>query len=521
MEDDSKGKEPLKGGAKESKKAAPTSKATIKAEEKVTRIKETITQEKDDRTALSIWRGIQKILDIKQGVKQKEVADDIKNNINFTRHNAWILVCAIILASIGLNTNNKAVIIGAMLVSPLMGPILGLGLATATNDHPTLFKSLRNLGIAVILSILTSTVYFLLTPIKEAQSELLSRTEPSLFDVLIAIVGGFAGIIAGMKKEKYTNVIPGVSIATALMPPLCTAGYGLATSQYSFFTGAMYLFFINTVFITVATWVIVRVLRFRNVHALTPRKDKIWKFNILVIALAVSIPSGWTAIKVVRKSIYLTKAEKYVSVQFSFTHTKIITKEVEFSNIDSSSVSLTLYGDLLPEETIYERTSPQMLKKYGISRTKIEILQGQDQSEDIALAIDQRFEQKFSSDLKRSIIQDIVNKQEHILNVKDAMIDSLIVIVTKNEKQKHLIPDQQVAKELSFLFRDLELFSYSEERIINNLDSTKSDNEAIPTVKLKWKNQRRRSSKHNMDDIAAYLKVRLNKDTVRVHLLQK
>lgn len=185
--------------------------------------KEKRIQEFDDRTASSIWKGIRNILSIRHGVNQTEVVEDIKNNINFTRHNAWILVFAIILASIGLNTNNKAVIIGAMLVSPLMGPILGLGLSTATNDYPTLYRSLRNLGIAVTLSILTSTLYFLITLIKDAQSELLSRTEPTLFDVLIALVGGFAGIIAGTKKEKYTNVIPGVSIATALMPPLCTA----------------------------------------------------------------------------------------------------------------------------------------------------------------------------------------------------------------------------------------------------------------------------------------------------------
>jgi uncharacterized hydrophobic protein (TIGR00271 family) len=482
--------------------------------------KETKIQEIDHRTALSIWKGIKDILNITHGVKHKEVAEDIKNNINFTRHNAWILVFAIILASIGLNTNNKAVIIGAMLVSPLMGPILGLGLSTATNDYPTLFRSLRNLGIAVVLSILTSTIYFLLTPIKEAQSELLSRTEPSLFDVLIALVGGLAGIVAGMKKEKYTNVIPGVSIATALMPPLCTAGYGLATSQYAFFTGAMYLFFINTVFITVSTWIVVRLLNFKSVHAVTAAKDRIWKFNILLLTICVAIPSGWTAIKVVRKSIYSTKAENYISKQFNFTHTKIITREVKFNNTDSSTISLTLYGDILSNETIYERTSPQILKEYGLSRSKINILQGQDQSEDIATAIDDRFEQKFSLDLKNSIIQDIVTKQENVINLKDAVIDSLVSVVSIHEKLEAMIPDIQVAKELSALYDDLELFAYSEERIINSLDSTKSDKEPIPTVKIKWKKDRRtRRRNHDLEGLADYLKIRLNKDTVRIQLL--
>jgi len=491
-----------------------------KKKEIIDQKKEVIDQKKDERTALSIWKGIKNILDIKHGVKQSEVTNDIKNNIDFTRHNAWILVFAIILASIGLNTNNKAVIIGAMLVSPLMGPILGLGLSSATNDYPTLFRSLRNLSIAVLLSILTSTIYFLLTPIKEAQSELLSRTEPSLFDVLIAIVGGLAGIVAGTKKEKYTNVIPGVSIATALMPPLCTAGYGLATSQYAFFTGAMYLFFINTVFITVSTWVVVRFLNFKSVHALTPAKDRIWKFNIILLTICVAIPSGWTAIKVVRKSIYTTKAENYLSEQFNFSHTKIITREVQFNNTDSSTISLTLYGDIISKETIYERTSPQILKEYGLSKSKINILQGQDQSEDIATAIDDRFEQKFSLDLKNSIIQDIVNKQENVINLKDAMIDSLITVVSIQEKHNAMIPDIQVAHELSALYDDLELFSYSEERIINSVDSSKSDKVSIPTVKVKWKTDKHKHTQnHNLEKLAAYLKVRLNKDTVRVQLL--
>ncbi len=486
-------------------------------EKKLEKKLESKIQENDERSFTSLWQALRDILDIKKGVNQKEVVEGIRNDINFTRHNAWILILAIILASIGLNTNNSAVIIGAMLVSPLMGPILGIGLSTATNDYPTLYRALRNLAIAIILSILTSTLYFWLTPIKEAQSELLSRTEPSLFDVLIALVGGFAGIIAGTRKEKHMNVIPGVSIATALMPPLCTAGYGLATAQYHFFTGAMYLFFINTVFITVSTWMIVQFLKFRNVKALTPQKERLWRYYILFIALAVAIPSGWTAVKIVRKSIFTAKAETYIAEQFKFKNSKIISKETLFSNTDSSTIAITLYGDILSKETIYERSSPQILKEYGIRKTKVTILQGHDQSEDIASAIDQRFEQKFSSDLKNSIIQDIVNKQENIINLKDAMIDSLVSVVAINEKQKLIIPDAQVAKELSLLYSDISLFSYSEERIINSLNPTKSDIKAIPTVKIKWKsNSNQRQKQRDIKKIASYLKIRLNKDTVRV-----
>ncbi len=477
--------------------------------------KEARQQQHDDRIISTIWTGIKNILDIRAGVKKKEVAADIVNNINFTRHNAWILVCAIILASIGLNTNNKAVIIGAMLVSPLMGPILGIGLTSATNDYPNLYRSLRNLGIAVLISILTSTIYFLITPIKSAQSELLSRTEPTIFDVLIALAGGFAGIIAGLKKSKHSNVISGVSIATALMPPLCTAGYGLATSQYDFFTGAIYLFFINTVFISISTWIIVRLLDFDIIHALTPGKDKIWKYNILLLSIIVTVPSAWTAIKVVRKSIYQNKAENYIRSQFTFEGTKIISKDVEFSNDDSSSISLTLYGLPINEETIKNKISQNTLSTFGITSTKVDILQSKDHSDDLATAIDKRFEQKFNSDIKASIFEELITNKDQIIDIKDAMIDSLIKVVSKHKEIEHTIPDEQVMNEVAALYNNIEQISFVQEKIHHINHREKSDQTPITSALIKWK-KRPRNAKWEKDRLAEFLKIRLNKDSVRV-----
>ena len=178
---------------------------------------------------------------------EMETIDYISKNVEFKGANLWILIFAILVASVGLNVNSTAVIIGAMLISPLMGPIMGVGLAAGINDFELLKKSLKNLGIAIAISIITSTIYFSFTPLNDAQSELLARTEPSIWDVLIALFGGLAGIVAGSRKEK-SNAIPGVAIATALMPPLCTAGYGLATGNVYYFFGAFYLFFINSVF---------------------------------------------------------------------------------------------------------------------------------------------------------------------------------------------------------------------------------------------------------------------------------
>ena len=190
------------------------------------------------------------------------VIEDIKRGVSFRGTNLWILICAIFIASIGLNMNSAAVVIGAMLISPLMGPIMGVGLGIGIFDLQLIRRALLNLGTAVFISVLTSTIYFLITPLDDAQTEILARTTPTLWDVLIALFGGFAGIIASSRQDK-SNAIPGVAIATALMPPLCTAGYGIATGQWAFFMGAFYLFSINSVFITFSTVLIVKFLRYR------------------------------------------------------------------------------------------------------------------------------------------------------------------------------------------------------------------------------------------------------------------
>jgi uncharacterized hydrophobic protein (TIGR00271 family) len=189
------------------------------------------------------------------------VIANIDAGVVFRGTNLWVLIFAIFVASLGLNVNSTAVIIGAMLISPLMGPIMGIGLGIGINDVALLRKAVYNYSIATGVALTTSTIFFLISPLDDAHSEILARTSPNIYDVLIALFGGFAGILATSSKQKG-NVIPGVAIATALMPPLCTAGYGLATLQFSYFIGAFYLFIINTVFIALATFIIVRFLHF-------------------------------------------------------------------------------------------------------------------------------------------------------------------------------------------------------------------------------------------------------------------
>lgn len=243
---------------------------------------------------------------------QDAVYDEIKRGIVFKGTNLWILIFAIIVASVGLNMNSTAVIIGAMLISPLMGPINGMGYSIATYDFELLRKSLKNFSFAILASLVASTVYFALSPLSTAHSELLSRTSPTIYDVIIALFGGFAGIVAIGSKQKG-NVIPGVAIATALMPPLCTAGYGLATRQFDFFFGAFYLFTINTIFIAIASVWMSKLLKFpiRNIVD-QGKKKKITRSITLVITI-VLLPSLFFGYKLVQQEKFAQKAKQYVS----------------------------------------------------------------------------------------------------------------------------------------------------------------------------------------------------------------
>lgn len=250
------------------------------------------------------WKNFLSILKEKANIHEDSDIEstvlNIQKDVEFKGVNIWILAFAIIVASVGLNVNSTAVIIGAMLISPLMGPITGIGLAIGTNDFDLLRKSLVNLGIMVGISLTASTAYFLVSPLSDAQSELLARTTPTIFDVFIAFFGGLAGIVASSRKGGKFTVVAGVAIATALMPPLCTTGYGLATGQFNFFFGAFYLFLINSFFIALATFLMVRYLRFPKKIFMDPKRERrvkqsIMFFSILTMAKRL-IPGYWMRI---------------------------------------------------------------------------------------------------------------------------------------------------------------------------------------------------------------------------------
>lgn len=297
------------------------------------------------------------------------VHQEIDKGAAFRGTNMWILACAIMVASVGLNMNSTAVIIGAMLISPLMGPINGIGYSIAIYDFALLRKSLKNFGFAVLAGLLVSGLYFFISPLSSAHSELLARTSPSIYDVLIAFFGGLAGIIAVSSRIKGT-VIPGVAIATALMPPLCTAGYGLGTLQPSFFFGALYLFTINTVFIALAALLISRILKFPIQEDVTPKKAKIIRHYIYIIIAVTLIPSIYFGYLLAQRERFIESSKKYINNVRIFEGSYLLDSEVDPRK---KIINLTYGGLALDEEA--KRVIQQKASDFGI-KAKIEISQG-------------------------------------------------------------------------------------------------------------------------------------------------
>lgn len=294
----------------------------------------------------------------------------IERNVVFKGTNLMILVFAILIASVGLNVNSAAVIIGAMLISPLMGPIIGVGAGLAVHDLYLVRRAMKNLGFAVGASVVTSTLYFLITPLDDAHSEILARTSPTIWDVLIALSGGFAGMIAAASKDRG-NVVPGVAIATALMPPLCTAGYGLAHANWAFFAGAFYLFLINSVFIALATLATIRWLKFPKHHYADEALTKRLKTYTTLIVLITTLPSIYLAWRLVQQNTFSQRAQRFISNECSIPGNFLVDQQVDLA---ARRITLTYMGDgPKPEQEVFLR---ERLAVYDIQGTELELKAG-------------------------------------------------------------------------------------------------------------------------------------------------
>ena len=310
---------------------------------------------------------------------EDEVIAQISDGVDFHGATLWVLIFAIFIASLGLNVNSTAVIIGAMLISPLMGPIIGMGLAVGIADLKLFKRALTNYLITTVISVVTATIYFTISPITEAQTELLARTSPTLYDVLIALFGGAAGILAISTKSK-NNVIPGVAIATALMPPLCTAGYGLAVSNTSYFFGAFYLYFINTVFIAFTTCIGVRLLHFHRKKFVDREKMKRVNYYIISIVIITMLPASYMTWNIIKQSVTENNVEKFVRDELNNNGTYIISYEY-----DSKTKTLNVVAIGKPISVGAIAKAQKSMADYKLGDYTLKVIQGA--SSDSLLAI--------------------------------------------------------------------------------------------------------------------------------------
>ena len=304
---------------------------------------------------------------------ESETIASIVSGVDFSGAKLWILVLAIFVASLGLNTNSTAVIIGAMLISPLMGPIIGMGLGVGINDFMLLKRAFKNYLVATLFSVATATLYFLITPFNEAQSELLARTSPTIYDVLIALCGGLAGIIAlGSLSQRSGNVIPGVAIATALMPPLCTVGFGLATANWLYALGALYLYLINTIFISVATFVgVTLIMRFHKKEFVDKQREKRVKRTIMGIAIITIIPSVFITLGMVKEAMFNNRCKRFCTNVVKVEGAHIISHTFDYKN---RSMRVVLLGEEADSAAI--NMMEERMADYGLEETTLEIVQG-------------------------------------------------------------------------------------------------------------------------------------------------
>lgn len=389
-------------------------------------------------------RRIYRFINLQDGEDTKQkVLENVTSNTSFRGSNIWILACAIVIASVGLNVNSTAVIIGAMLISPLMGPIVGAGFALGTYNFGLLKKSGKNLLIATIVSLFVSYLYFLLSPFKEAQSELLARTSPNIYDVLIAFFGGLVGAIAITRVEKG-NPIPGVAIATALMPPLCTAGYGLAIGNLSYFGGAIYLYIINCFFICISTFSIVKFLKYPKAKFVDPKRESRITKTITALIIIILVPSFYLAYALLQEKKFSQNVNNYIQEEFVNNGFTIIYQKNDFNKVPKK-IEIAFLDKYLSNTQIKEYQN--RLSDYNIKNTILVVRQD-------------------SIDLKSDILAEINKQSEHV-NQKDITIQTL-----KNDLATFDLKDKGITEEIDLLYPHLKPYSLGKQLIYINRDSS-------------------------------------------------
>ena len=418
----------------------------------------------DERNKFAIKSFLGEYLDLRKD-KDNELAtvDSIRKGVEFKGANLWILIFAIFMASLGLNVNSTAVIIGAMLISPLMGPIMGVGLSVGLNDFELMKRSLKSFLITTAFSVTTATIFFLFAPIAGSQSELLARTSPTIYDVFIALFGGLAGVVALSTKEKG-NVIPGVAIATALMPPLCTAGYGLASGNLIYFLGAFYLYFINSVFISLATFLGVRVMHFQRKEFVDKTREKTVRKYIVLIVILTMCPAVYLTYGIIKSTFYEAAANRFINEQLGFDNTQVLDKKISYEH---KEVRVVLIGSEVPDASISIARSK--LKEYKLDDTKLIVLQGMNNE-----AVD-------VSSIRAMVMEDFYKNSEERLVEQTKKItvleQSLARYKSFDELGKTIVP------ELKVLYPSVKTVSISH-AIELTIDSVRTDTITLAVLKF-------------------------------------
>ena len=453
----------------------------------------------------SLKKFLVELLDFRADTDQENTINAIKADIPLKGATAWILICSIFVASIGLNANSTAVVIGAMLISPLMGPILGIGLSIAINDIDTLKKSLINFGVMILLSVLTAFLFFWLFPLREESSELLSRTKPDIRDVLIAFFGGLALIIARTKKGTIASVIFGVAIATALIPPLCTVGFGLAeavtdnSKGLSFAGGAMYLFIINTIFIALATFLVLKVLRFPMIKYVNSKRRKNISRIASFLAILVMVPAGVTFINVLRESSFNNNAKLFIERELNGLPNASYMKKYatyHYNEGDDSTIELTSFGADQIEESTVDVLRNRLLEYSSLANTKLILNQS---------LRDNRFQdgRRYMEELRSRDSLDLLSRDQKITYLEERMAKLRML-------EKEIVPFQEICVEAKINYENLETISYA-----STLRSNFNKIDTLTVFNVTWDGSiSKRSQEENMKKLYEWLKYKLKKDTL-------
>ena len=437
---------------------------------------------------------VRRLFDLTEDAQEySAVVEEVSRNVVFRGTNLWILMFAIVICSVGLNVNSTAVIIGAMLISPLMGPIIGVGVGVGIFDTQLIRKGARNLLVAVVISVFSSALYFWITPLSEAQSELLARTTPTLWDVLIALFGGLAGIVAATRKEK-TNVIPGVAIATALMPPLCTTGYGLATGQWAYFLGALYLFFINAVFISVSAFLLVRLLRFPRATFVDQVQERRVRWIVWIVVVITVIPSVWLAYTLVERTLFQRRAELFVAQEFDFKDSRVVEKRID-PRMDVRSIEVFLLGE--PLDTMEVDHIKSRMARYGLDQAHLVVNQGRTSAQQIDV-----------NALRSGILEELYKQNQEALRIKDERISELEGRLQRVSSTE--LPVRDILDELRAQHPDVEDFTLNR-NVLYHVGNDPPDTALVAIARFKG-----RVKDPELDRMKAWLKARTRMDSVIV-----